>query len=291
MDCKLGRAVSALAFVAAWSGPVRATDDNAKATARTLAKEAKRDFDAGHLEDAELKFQRAYAIAKVPTLALWTARVLVKRGRFVAGAESYREAGQLAPNDLWVGHAQEQAQADARRELEALQPRIPRLRIHVQGAAPDQVAVTIDSVPREGTWADIDLPTDPGRHRIVGKRDMESLDLAVDLLESEGKDIILKFREGADAVALVTKASEPAPDSTVKALPGSGPAQNGGVANLASQPLPPASASMARPVYARWWFWTGVGAVVIAGSVTAFVLTRHPGSACSGANYTCVEVP
>ena len=35
---------------------------------------------------------------------------------------------------------------------------------------------------------------------------------------------------------------------------------------------------------------TGVGAAVIAGSVTAFVLTRHPDTACSGAGYTCVEV-
>ena len=30
------------------------------------------------------------------------------------------------------------------------------------------------------------------------------------------------------------------------------------------------------PVYQRWWFWTGVGAVVVAGAVTAFALTREP---------------
>jgi hypothetical protein len=291
MDGKLGRSLLVLAFVAGGSGPVRATDDSSKATARTLAKEAKRDFDAGHLADAELKFRQAYAIAKVPTLALWTARVLVKRGQFVAGAESYRQAAQLAPNDFWVGHAQERAQADAKRELEALQPRISRLRIHVQGAAPDEVAMTIDDVRMSGPWAGIDVPADPGRHRIVGKREGETLELTLDLLEGEGKDAILKFREGDSAAALATRDGEPAPDLAAKAFMGSDPARVDGAANLAARSVPPEPASSSRPIYTKWWFWTGVGAAVIAGSVTAFVLTRHSVSACSGASFTCVEVP
>jgi tetratricopeptide (TPR) repeat protein len=32
-----------------------------------------------------------------------------------------------------------------------------------------------------------------------------------------------------------------------------------------------------RPVYKRWWFWTGIGAVVAGGAVTAFLLTRNNG--------------
>jgi len=291
MDRKLGRSLVVLAFVAGWSGPVHATDDSSKATARTLAKEAKRDFDAGHLADAELKFRQAYAIAKVPTLALWTARVLVKRGQWVAGAESYRQAAQLAPNDLWVGHAQQQAQTDAKRELEALQPRIPRLRVHVQGAAPSEVTLTLDDVRMSGPWAGIDVPADPGRHRIVGKRESETLELTIDAVEGEGKDAILKFREGASAVVLATRNGGPAPDLAANALLGSDPARVDGGPNLATRSVPPEPARSSRPIYTKWWFWTGVGAAVIAGSVTAFVLTRHPGSACSGASYTCVEVP
>jgi hypothetical protein len=31
------------------------------------------------------------------------------------------------------------------------------------------------------------------------------------------------------------------------------------------------------PVYARWWFWTGVGAVVVGGVVTAVLLGRNSG--------------
>lgn len=46
-------------------------------------------------------------------------------------------------------------------------------------------------------------------------------------------------------------------------------------AELVSSPQPaPVSDS---PVYARWWFWTGVGAVVVGGVVTAVLLGSHSG--------------
>lgn len=46
-------------------------------------------------------------------------------------------------------------------------------------------------------------------------------------------------------------------------------------AELVSSPQPaPVSDS---PVYARWWFWTGVGAVVVGGVVTAVLLASHSG--------------
>jgi tetratricopeptide (TPR) repeat protein len=45
----------------------------------------------------------------------------------------------------------------------------------------------------------------------------------------------------------------------------------------ASTGEPPAS----KPIYRKWWFWTGVGAVVVAGAVTAAVLA-------SGGNSTSV---
>ena len=288
MNCKLVRAVGVLMFVMAWSGAGRATDDSAKADARNLAKAAKRDFDAGHLEDAQLKFQRAYAIAKVPTLALWTARVLVKRGQFIAGAESYRQATQLAPNDLWIGTAQEHAQAEAKRELEGLQPRIPKLRIHVQGASPKGVELTVDDVKIAGASIGVDLPADPGQHRVVGKTHAQTVVLDIDLAEGEGKDAFLRFGEGASTAALA--ASDSAIDPGARVMLASVPAGVAGATNLTTNPLPPEPAGSSQPVYAKWWFWTGIGAVAVAGSVTAFVLTRHPAGACSGAVVPCKEV-
>ena len=36
----------------------------------------------------------------------------------------------------------------------------------------------------------------------------------------------------------------------------------------------PPPAEVEQPIYKRWWFWPGVGAVVVAGAVTAVLLTR-----------------
>jgi hypothetical protein len=56
-----------------------------------------------------------------------------------------------------------------------------------------------------------------------------------------------------------------------------------------SPPVP--EAAPASPVYKTWWFWTGVGAVVVAGTVTAIVLAgRSGGGVCTGAGMTCAEV-
>jgi len=34
----------------------------------------------------------------------------------------------------------------------------------------------------------------------------------------------------------------------------------------------------AKPVYKKWWFWTGLGAVAAAGGTTAYILTREKGA-------------
>jgi Flp pilus assembly protein TadD len=94
MDCRLLCAAFVLAMAMFSSGAVYATDDNAKGAARELANQAKSDFDAGNFEEAGSKFQRAYEIAKVPTLAVWAARSLVKRGHLVAASELYRQASR-----------------------------------------------------------------------------------------------------------------------------------------------------------------------------------------------------
>ena len=43
----------------------------------------------------------------------------------------------------------------------------------------------------------------------------------------------------------------------------------------AASPPPVAQDSSASPFYARWWFWTGVGAIVVAGTVTAIALSKR----------------
>jgi tetratricopeptide (TPR) repeat protein len=193
MHGKLGSLVLVLTIVGFGTGTARAIDDSTKGAARALSNEAKRDFDGGRFEEAGRKFQRAYEVAKVPTLALWAARSLAKYGQLVAASELYRQATRLTTNELWVGDAQQQAQADAAKELAELQPRIPVLRVRVEGAAANDVAVTIDGTMIASALFGIDLPADPGWRRVVGKYGDENSEQTVYLKEGEHKEAVVKF--------------------------------------------------------------------------------------------------
>jgi hypothetical protein len=60
-----------------------------------------------------------------------------------------------------------------------------------------------------------------------------------------------------------------------------------GLAQAAPNQEPPASP----PVYKRWWFWTGVGVVVVGGVVTAIVLSSKSAAKSPGCDNegTCVR--
>jgi hypothetical protein len=291
MDSRLRCAAFVLATAMAWAGNVYATDDSAKGAARELANEAKSDFDVGKFEEAGLKFQRAYEIAKVPTLAVWAARALVKRGKMVAASELYRQAALLAPNDLWVGNTQQEAQADAERELAEIQPRIPKLRIRVEGAAGYDVELTVAGARIASALFGIDIPTDPGIRHIVGKRGTDVVEQTVHLAEGERKEAVIKFNATAPVVAQPAKQVEalPAPPVTVQ------PAANPPVVNAAAALVPEAhrdglvttpgstvtetSSSVSNSGSAqRTWGWVvaGVGAAgLLTGAVTGIVVMSN----------------
>jgi hypothetical protein len=300
MDCRLRCAAFVLATAMVCAGTVHATDDSAKGAARELANEAKSDFDAGKFEDAGLKFQRAYEIAKVPTLAVWAARALVKRGKMVAASELYRQAALLAPNDLWVGDTQQQAQADAEKELAELQPKIPKLRIRVEGAAANDVELTVDGARMSGALVGIDIPTDPGKRHVVGKRGTDVVEQTVDLAEGERKETVMKFNPVAPVVTVApvvaqpTKPVEVSPSPPVMAQPAASPpgvnaAASGSASapevrrdGLATKPVPlvtetASSASNGSSAQRTWgWAVAGVGAAgVLTGAVTGIVVMSN----------------
>ena len=229
-----------------------ATDDSEKAAARELSTEAKTAYDDGQFDEAMRKFQLAYDIAKVPTLAVWTARSLVMRGQLVAASELYRQAGQLTANDLWIGDSQQLAQADAQKELNALIPRIPRIRILIQGATVNDVEVTINGSKLLGALVGVDRLTDPGHWTVVGKRGSEVVERAIDLNEGERMEVMLKFNDLMLATSPIVRTPKP-------------------LAQTAST----SDASTSHSSMQRTWGWiaTGVGATgLVAGAVTGFVV-------------------
>jgi hypothetical protein len=278
MHGKLASLVLLLTIVGYWSGTARAIDDSVKGAARALSNEAKRDFDAGRFEEAGRKFQRAYEVAKVPTLALWAARSLVKHGQLVAASELYRQATRLTANDLWVGNAQQQAQADAAKELAELQPRIPVLRVQVEGAAANDVTLTIDGALIASALFGIDLPADPGWRRVVGKSGDESSEQTVYLREGDHKEAVVKF-SGRPPVQAASPARPPVTVAPLAAAPMAQPVPAAGAegpsAATLTTPMPaPAPATSSGGAQQTWgWIAVSVGAAgLIMGGVTGIVV-------------------
>jgi hypothetical protein len=102
------------------------------------------------------------------------ARTLVKLGRWVAAAELYLEATRLVKDRNWQS-TQDDAIRDAERERGELLPRIPRLKILVQGADPEGVTLKIDGTEVPSALIGIDQLVNPGECRIQAIRgeDME----------------------------------------------------------------------------------------------------------------------
>ena len=87
-------------------------------------------------------------------------------------------------------------------------------------------------------------------------------------------------RRGKPGAAEPVAVPAPTPEATTSPttpvaftiLPSAAPAPTPeplGIAQSVPNPEPPAS----QPVYKTWWFWTGIGAVVVGGVVTAVVLS------------------
>lgn len=199
--------------------PMRARAEEAqRAAARelgTVGMEAYFDQDYAQAAD---KLDRAYRLYPTPTLGLWSARALIQLGQWVRAAERLRET-QFASAAIGDNDAQRQAQADAADELSALQPRIPRLIVVVDGPEPEQVTIEIDGAPFDRSLIGIAHPSDPGTHRIVGTFREQRVELEISLAPGASELARLRIKQPSEAanvapqaVALETvRPSTPAP--------------------------------------------------------------------------------
>jgi hypothetical protein len=140
-------------------------DDATKNAARDLAQRAAQAHEAGDHATAQDLFHRAYALVPAPTLSLREARALEKLGRLVEAVEAYVRTTrtQIGPNDPDVFH---QSVREAHDELAKLRPRVPRLKIIVEGGD-SSLSVTVDGKPLRRELVGVESPIDPGPHEIA----------------------------------------------------------------------------------------------------------------------------
>lgn len=133
-----------------------------RGAARTLGTEGVEAFQAGRYREAVDKLERAFTVVRAPSIGLWSARALVRSGKWVEAAERYLEISRLDPNsgDVTV---QRQAQADAAKERDELLTRLPALRIQLRGASRN-ASLTIDGVVLPPALIGAKVPVNPGSH-------------------------------------------------------------------------------------------------------------------------------
>jgi tetratricopeptide (TPR) repeat protein len=189
-----GRALlPCLLGVLSLAGGARAeVDDATRASARQLGYAGVEAFQGGQYESALAKLEKAYRVLKAPSLGLWSARALEKLGKLVEASERYLEVTRLSPTSGQEA-VQTQAQADARREFEILTPRVPKLRVVVEGAGASELVLKVDGVTIAPELVGEERPVNPGTHRIeanvgAGQRVSEA-----SLREGERQTVTLSF--------------------------------------------------------------------------------------------------
>jgi hypothetical protein len=133
----------------------------------------------------------------VPSLGLWSARALAKRGLLVEAAARYYEVTslQLPQGDAAV---QRQAQTDAQTELEQLRPQIPKLTIQVDGAEASEVALTIDGQATSSSVIGKPRLIDPGSHLIAVRLGSTQRSASVEMLVGREASVALDLSASKD---------------------------------------------------------------------------------------------
>jgi hypothetical protein len=173
-----------------------ATPEEARRTA--LFKEGFDAASAGRWADAREKFAAALAIRSSPKVLFSLAQAEEQLGQLAAASRDYGRAldGAKAANEAEVVAAASSART-------ALEPRVPTVRVVVQGT-PGATAKLDDQPMAVGT----PVPVDPGTHRLVvsapGMRDAQA---TVAISEKQRLDVPVRF----EAAGSETTAPAPVP--------------------------------------------------------------------------------
>ena len=198
MTSALHRFQIALVLALALSVPrvAGAVTDQERSAARDLAEKGDRAYRAGQFAEAQELFSRAAALVPAPTVLLFLARSSAQIGRLVQAREAYRRAmHQELPPD--APHAFRAAQESAKRELDAVERRIPRVTVSVRAADGSRYRVLIDGVETSPVLIDVAQPIDPGLHRFEVSGDgLESATVNRTIAESSHVTIVLEVQPG-----------------------------------------------------------------------------------------------
>jgi hypothetical protein len=205
--------------------------DADRATARALSVEAHRAFDRKDYAMAADRFARADALVHAPTLLLGVARAQAALGHLVAAQEAYsRIVREGVPPKAPPVFAK--AVGDAKRELDALAPRVPGIVVVVAGAP--GAKVTIDGAEVPAAAVGVRRPVDPGTHVVAATADgFLATDKSVTVAERATLDVRLELRPAPKPAPAPVAAPAPSPPPPQPPPPPADPPDRGGAQRVA----------------------------------------------------------
>jgi hypothetical protein len=197
-----------------------------KAGARAAATQGEAAFDAKRWADAVDLFSRAESLVHSPVHLLYKARALAQLGQLVKARETYLDI--LREQPAVPSPALTKAQADAKLEDQALEPRLGNVTIKVEGPGAANAAVTMDGGPVPAALVGLSHPVDPGEHHFQATTSgAQSDDATLSLKEGGAGTITLTLKPIATAApaaaapvaAVVAPAPAPAAAANSASVP------------------------------------------------------------------------
>ena len=235
-------------------------DRSAEREAKALFKEASGLAQSGDLTGALDLYQVAYQRFPNPKILVNIGAVLEAMGRDVEAAQTYEKLLQ----DAGASRAN---RAQAEQKLAAMDARLGRLRVEVD---PPGAQLLLDGKSIGESGRPVAVRVKPGGHAVLAKKDgFEPSAETIDVVAGQERVVALKLqRMGASPAPLGRAAVVPsAPSQPDQPAAIDDPALSAQVEAVPED----------RPIWKRWPFWAGVGAVVTAGVVTGVLLSSGGG--------------
>jgi hypothetical protein len=182
-----------------------AQTDEARSSARAAATEGLHALQEGRYKDAVDLCTRAESLMHAPTHLLLIARAQTKLGHLVEAEEAYIkiQRDRLAPN---APRAFVDAQAAANDEQAALAPRVPTLKVTLEGDATD-AQITLDGAPFPAALVGLASPINPGSHTLQARSPSAAAEpFTVTINEGAKQSVSLTMRPVAAAVPVAEQA-------------------------------------------------------------------------------------
>ncbi len=187
------RSGAVLVLILASAGSAFSATDEERAGARAAAAEGQRAFEEGRYAEAADFFIRAESLVHALPHLVYIGRSYAKLGKLVKAREAYLKAkrenlADTAPPPIKA--AQEAAIA----ELPAVEARLARITIVVEGGGTKAVRVAMDGQAVPSALVGVPYPADPGAHTLVAEADgLRSAPVEVTLEEGGQQQVVLKL--------------------------------------------------------------------------------------------------